>query len=109
MSPAGDAGEHPQDMHCINPTLGLLFDMPTVVHEDGFRVRIYGPPREHPPAHVHIEKGQTGLVVIRLGTPERPPKVWRVYDMKDRDVLKAYRIVEKHHERIRQAWRAIHG
>ena len=73
----------------------------------GFGVRIYGPPREHPPAHVHIDK--TGLVVIRLGTPETPPKVWRVYDMKDRDVLKAYRIVEKHHERIQQAWRAIHG
>ena len=93
----------------MNPSVGLLFDMPTVVREDGFRVRVYGPPREHPPAHVHVEKGKSGLVVIRLGTPETPPKVWRVYDMKDRDVLKAYRTVEKHHASILRAWRAIHG
>lgn len=39
--------------------------MPTVLREDGFRVVVYGPPREHPPPHVHVEHGAKGLVVIR--------------------------------------------
>ena len=55
--------------------------MPTVVREDGFVVRVYGPPREHPP----------------------------VYGMKGQDVVKAVRIVEKHHATIPATWRRIHG
>jgi hypothetical protein len=82
--------------------------MPTVVREAGFRVAIYGPPREHPPPHAHVEFG-TGLVIIRLGIGSRPPRVWAVYDMKDRDVVRAFRLVERHHDRILEAWRAIHG
>ena len=82
--------------------------MPTVLQEDGFRVLVYGPPREHPPPHVHVEKGPSGLAVIRLGTSISPPRVWAVYDMKDRDVVLASRLVERHHEAILQAWRAIH-
>jgi len=82
--------------------------MPTVLREDGFRVVIYGPPREHPPPHVHIEHGASGLVVIRLGTGTAPPRVWAVYDMKDRDVVRAFRLVERYHDRILHAWRVIH-
>jgi hypothetical protein len=83
--------------------------MPTVLREDGFTIRVYGPPREHPPPHVHIERGTDELVVIRLGTSELPPAVWAVYEMKDRDVLRAFRLVEKHHVELEQAWRRIHG
>ena len=82
--------------------------MPTVVREDGFVVRVYGPPREHPPPHVHVEHGKEELVVIRLGTRTSAPMVWAVYGTKRQDVLRAFRIVEKYHTTIEQAWRKIH-
>lgn len=44
-----------------------------------------------------------------VGTKASSPMVWAVYRMKRRDVLKAFRIVEKHHATIEQAWRRIHG
>ncbi len=83
--------------------------MPTIVREDGFVVRVYGPPREHPPPHVHVEHGAESLVVIRLGHDAAPPLVWAVYGMKRTDVLRAFRLVEKHHALIEAAWRRIHG
>lgn len=83
--------------------------MPTVLREDGFVVRVYGPPREHPPPHVHIERGKEELVVIRLGTSGGPPAVWAVYQMKSHDVVEAFRLVERHHALIEKAWRKIHG
>jgi len=82
--------------------------MPTVLRVDGFRIVVYGPPREHPPPHVHVERGTSGLVIIRLGTGRSPPKLWAVYGMKDRDVLQAFRLVEQHHDLLMQTWRAIH-
>jgi hypothetical protein len=48
-------------------------------------------------------------VVIRLGTSSDPAKVWAVYGMKDRDVVRAFRLVERHREEIQRAWREIHG
>ena len=83
--------------------------MPLLFRQDGFVVRVHGPPREHPPPHVHVELSQRELVIIRLGDADHPPIVWAVYGMKTRDVLKAYRIVKREHERIRQAWEALHG
>ena len=83
--------------------------MPTVLREDGFVVRIYGPPREHPPPHVHVELGANAVVVIRLGTDHKPPAVWQVFGMRDRDVVRAFRLVEEHHAAIAHAWRTIHA
>jgi len=83
--------------------------MPVVVREVGFTVSVYGPPREHPPAHVHVHQGKEGLVFIRLATPDAPPEVWRVYQVKYRDVLRALQIVKKHHDLIHQVWRLLHG
>ena len=83
--------------------------MPTVLEHDGFVVRIYGPPREHPPPHVHVEHGTDQLVVIRLRLRNSPQRVWRVYGMKDRDVVRAFRIVEEHHTEIVKAWRRLHA
>ena len=83
--------------------------MPTVAREDGFVVKVYGPPREHPPPHVHVERGGSEVVVIRLGAGVKPASVWRVHGMKDRDVVRAYRIVERHADAIRKVWSEIHG
>ena len=82
--------------------------MPVVVREGGFIVRLYGAPREHPPAHVHVHHGREGLVIVRLGMPGSPPEVWRVYQMKYRDVLRAYQIVKSHNDLIYQVWRSLH-
>ena len=82
--------------------------MPTIVREDGFVLRVYGPPREHPPPHVHVERGDDALVVIRLAIGSRGPSVWAVYNMKDADVVRAFRLVERHHAQLVAAWRRIH-
>lgn len=83
--------------------------MPTIFVEDGFAVKIWGPPREHPPPHVHVQSGQRGMIVIRLGLGEQPPVVWRHFAVNRRDVLRAYRIVERRQAELRLAWEAIHG
>ncbi|MGH7533295.1 MAG: DUF4160 domain-containing protein [Gemmatimonadales bacterium] len=83
--------------------------MAVAVTAEGFVVRILGPPREHPPPHVHVEHGPEEVVVIHLGTEGRPPQVWAVYGMRARDVLRAYRLVEAHHDVILATWRRIHG
>jgi len=83
--------------------------MATVVIEDGFTVRVFGPPREHPPVHAHVEYGTDGLAVIRLATRTKPQEVWAVYGMRARDVLRAYRLVEKYEAEIREVWRRLHG
>jgi hypothetical protein len=83
--------------------------MPTVVREDGFRVPLFGPPREQPPIHVHVERGREELVVVRLKSRTKPQEVWAVYGMKNSDVLRAFRLVDKYEEDIRAAWRTLHG
>jgi hypothetical protein len=83
--------------------------MPTVLRRDGFKVRVLGPPREHPPPHVHVEFGAEGLVVIRLGIDGGAPKVWEVYKMRNDDVVRAFRLVEENHERLLAAWEKIRG
>jgi hypothetical protein len=83
--------------------------MPTVFRVRGFAVRLLGPPREHPPPHVHVVKGKDALAIIRLRIGGRPMRVWAVYNMKPRDVLEAYRIVESRHEELSRAWEEMHG
>lgn len=68
--------------------------MPTVVREDGFVVKVWGPPREHAPPHVHVEKHPEGLVVIRLALPNKPQRVWEYYNVSKRDIINAFRLVE---------------
>jgi hypothetical protein len=83
--------------------------MPTVIDRDGFKVRVLGPPREHPPAHVHVERGREALVVMRLGIDGGPPKIWQVYKMRNQDVIRAFRLVEENHELLLAEWEKIHG
>lgn len=83
--------------------------MPTVVKQDGFRIKVLGPPREHPPPHVHVHKGPEAVVVIRLGIAGGPPEVWEVYNMRRSDVVKAFRLVEANADELQKAWEEIHG
>lgn len=83
--------------------------MPTVIRQGGFRVRIFGPPREHGPPHVHVYKGSEAVVVIRLGLPGQGIAIREIHKMKRADVVKAYRLVEAHAYTLRKAWEHIHG
>ena len=82
--------------------------MPTVLREGGFRVRIYLPPREHHPPHVHVVKAGTEAVIL-LGDDKTPPRVYEVYDMRASDVLGAYRIVEANRQTLLAKWSEYHG
>ena len=79
--------------------------MPVVLTVAGFQVRIYLPPREHEPPHVHVVKGSTEVVI----TLDDPPAVRDVLGMSGREVAQAYRIVEAHWTMLLEAWRRYHG
>jgi hypothetical protein len=52
------------------------------VHDDGaFRVYICSPPREHRPAHVHLEYVRGGEVPIKLGGESERPSLWQNHHM----------------------------
>ena len=74
----------------------------------GFSVRIYLPPREHGPAHVHVFRGG-GQAIILLGDDSMPPAVRDVYGMTDREALAAYHIVKTYQAQLCRAWRRYHG
>jgi hypothetical protein len=82
--------------------------MPTVLRQNGFLVRIYLPPREHPPAHVHVMRGSTE-VVIDLRSGCEPPRIREVRGMPDRDVVRAYRIVDEWGDELMKWWRRYHA
>lgn len=81
--------------------------MPTVHDESGFQIRIYLPPREHAPPHVHVLKSGAE-VIINLGDAGRPPEIREVHGMRTRDVLRAYRLVERLNAELIEKWREYH-
>lgn len=80
------------------------------VHQEGpFRVYVYSPPREHQPAHVHVESANGGEVLIRIGDQETAPTLWQNHHMSAADAREALRIVEAHQLRFLAEWRRLHG
>lgn len=71
-------------------------------------MRILLPPREHPPPHVHVVRGD-GEVVILLPMVEGPVVVRTVYGLRAVDVVAAVRLVEAHRTQLQAAWRKYHG
>ena len=80
--------------------------MPTVFREQGFQVRIY--PADHLPPHVHVVKAGTAAKII-LGDEKTGPQLAAVYGMSARNVVRAFRLVERHQEQLLKAWSAYHG
>lgn len=77
--------------------------MPTVIQRDGFRVVIFLPPREHGPAHVHVCKAGTE-VVITLD----PIGIRVVERMRPADVVQAVALVEDNRAHLLKEWRKRH-
>lgn len=82
--------------------------MPTVLRVGGFGVLVLFPPREHPPARVHVVNA-SGLVVINLATKGKTQTIVRVDGMSKQETRQASRIVAEHTEALMDAWRRIHG
>ena len=80
--------------------------MPTVHREQGFQVRIY--PADHLPPHVHVVKAGTA-VKIALGDEHTGPQLVVVYSMSTREVVLAFRLVERNQKKLLKAWREYHG
>ena len=76
---------------------------------EGFVIKIWGPPREHGPPHVHVLLGAEGLIIVRLGSGGGSPQVWKYYNVRERDVVRAYRVVVEHEEYLLMKWETIHG
>jgi hypothetical protein len=77
---------------------------PTLLREDGFHVKMYFPPREHGPAHVHVEKAGDEAVIMLADCSVR-----EVYGLRAADVAAAVAIVEAWQDFLTDTWEAIHG
>ncbi len=70
----------------------------------GFTVKIYFPPREHGPSHVHVFRGGDEVII------ELAPVVIREnYGMRAVQIVKAVRIVEDNLAMLQEEWRRMHG
>ncbi|MFE4105780.1 DUF4160 domain-containing protein [Almyronema epifaneia] len=82
--------------------------MPTVLRKDGFAFRIY--PNDHKPAHVHVIKGG-GEVKINLwgsSSNQESPTIVKIWNMSDKDVVKAYELVTIYRGTLIRSWKEIH-
>ena len=77
--------------------------MPTVIREAGFEVQIYT--LDHPPPHVHVERAGA-VLKVNLATATVVRIVGRI---SDRDIKRAERLVAKHSQGLKEAWRKLHG
>ena len=81
--------------------------MPTVHREDGFQIRIY--PNDHLPRHVHVFKAK-GEVIIQLGSETEPPSIDEAdKGISNKDVKKAFQLVQANQVMLLEAWKRIHG
>ncbi|MDX2239186.1 MAG: DUF4160 domain-containing protein [Leptolyngbyaceae cyanobacterium bins.302] len=84
--------------------------MPTVHREDGFRVVIYPNDHlnDHLPCHVHIRKGEEE-VIICLGDKTEVPSIRQIYDMSNKNTVRALELVQMNQAKLIAAWESIHG
>jgi hypothetical protein len=84
--------------------------MPTIVRRGKFAVKVYGPPQEHPPPHVHVRVGADGMVIVRLPFGGKPLQVRSVSPtVRGPDLIEALWLVEEHEAAIMAAWEGLHG
>ena len=84
--------------------------MPVALRSGRFAVKVYGPPREHAPPHVHVFVGTEGIVVVRLPSGTRPIAVRQIEGaVRDRDVRTAVNLVLTNAALLLDAWNRLHG
>ena len=82
--------------------------MPTVLRVDGFVVKIFLPPREHGPPHVHVLKAD-GEVIIEFGWHGENCFLREAHGMNSRDIVEAFRIVGANADALLGRWKEYHG
>lgn len=80
--------------------------MVTVLKKDGFSIRIYT--NDHLPSHVHVLKAG-GEAKINLGSASERPTLVEVWNMSDKDAVKALKLVSNYQAELLEKWREIHG
>ena len=75
--------------------------MPVVLEQEGFRFMIYY--QDHAPAHTHIRKAGTE-VVVNLGNRNSSPTVRTLKGMKPKNVKRALHITEAHQSYLLERW-----
>jgi len=74
--------------------------------ERGFVVKVNS--NDHPPPHVHVQKGR-GNAVVYLGEAESdPPNLHKFYGMAAKDALIAFEIVCNGKGKAWEGWKRIH-
>ena len=82
--------------------------MPEAFRDDGFKFLILLPPKEHKPAHVHVEKAGE-VVVLLLTVRDELPELREATNMKPADVRRARRIARENRHHLMKEWRKHHG
>jgi hypothetical protein len=80
--------------------------MPTVLRLHGLRVVIFL--NDHWPPHVHVF-GAAREAKIALGLSGRRPSIVSNQGLTRRELVLALIEIERHHERLMERWREIHG
>ena len=80
--------------------------MPTVLTENGFKIRIYL--NDHTPAHVHVIKdnNEAKVALSQAGSPVKLLNVTR--SMSDHDVAAAMDLVASNNGLLLKRWKEIH-
>lgn len=82
--------------------------MPTVLRVGGFSVRMYSPPREHGPPHVHVVHAGEEVVIL-LGDSEHAPRIREKTAMSSADTARALTIVAEHQALLLHLWGHYHA
>ena len=78
----------------------------TVLENEKWKIKVYAPPKEHGPAHVHvIAKGDKAEVKISLLTLEVIGRT----DFSKRAVKGIIKYIHENYEILWQCWEALHG
>ncbi|HEY0100313.1 MAG TPA: DUF4160 domain-containing protein [Pyrinomonadaceae bacterium] len=85
----------------------IYTDMPTVLRQNGFKVRIYT--NDHLPSHVHVFKAEGELIFALGSESEAPRMVKELSPMNPSDARQARVIVKEQQQYLLREWRKIHG
>lgn len=78
----------------------------TVLENDKWKVKVYSPPREHGPPHVHvISKGDNADVKIYLETLEVKGKT----KFSKKSIKKIIKHLYKNYDYLMDRWETLHG
>ena len=81
---------------------------PSVLRVRGFVVKMYPPPREHGPAHVHVRRAE-GSISIQLDPSGGIPIAKKAKGISERDIEEALTIVWENQETLWRWWRRFHA